>query len=1038
MWPSGEWADEDAPPDTPDGPDAPDGCPGPQFTLSQCMLRRLRARCSLSVLALEYCNIDCNTTSINNFPPTLKWLSLRGSRCYNLPVDKSFLFNVQDLLPEIEHLDLSECTWMEPSSLLPLSKAPRLKRLLLRECPRLAEFVAYASLAARYGFRTLEVLDLRGSPVADSEVSALGWLPALQELYIAPAREAPAPDHRHYSGEPLPAFRELEPWEVDVFGPARHRCRPLVSALGWLPALQELYIAPAREAPAPDHRHYSGEPLPAFRELEPWEVDVFGPARHRCRPLVSALGWLPALQELYIAPAREAPAPDHRHYSGEPLPAFRELEPWEVDGHLVASSVAAQVFGPARHRCRPLVSALGWLPALQELYIAPAREAPAPDHRHYSGEPLPAFRELEPWEVDEPEYFKIQAETTENNDQNLCLHGVDYNLCTEGTTRRTSGLKRPAEQSTSTDEPQPAMSSVKVIEVSLRNPGESRTISSSVHVIPPFRPRQSLIDPLDLASPAKKKKTEEDDEEESTNKGSRDVSTNTPWVIDYNTCQIVGKRTFKEFEAYPSGSGSSDQPGPSKKKKLDPEEKPGCSKDACKSKPVKSCPQPGSSKDACPKKDSKKKSSSPKDGSGSSKDGPGSSKDGPGSSKEGSGSSKDGETKTRPFNKSITSRNIIFAQPGRSNDEAGPSNKKDSDSEGSLNTANRVVYYAPQNENAPNDSTTNEPNQQQEEEANSEFRNTQAEPGPSRRMVFILPPENHCCVRNRPNPFPNMPGPSTHRRFVVSREPAENSEEEESENVPEDLSADRKSQDPNPNDVAGPSRDPDRPDKNNQDCHKPTEHSSGCKCKNSHKYEYVRFRQNMDPVIVRRDPADVEREEREREHAFENREVRPRAHVLYVNVGQQLHSVYRLSIHTEPPIYYTFGGNRHIALRPNVGNLFYPSYTPHLDAASLVTDFAVRRFGRAEIEDINVVHIGPRVDGGEVGARPDRSNLRILSITGFRNITDRSLAHLVSSAPHLRLIDFSRTRVSSQGVENFRCLRPDCQVIYSEFTENGE
>jgi hypothetical protein len=41
-------------------------------------------------------------TGINHFPTTLKKLSLRGAKCYNLPLDKSFLFNIQDYLPELE------------------------------------------------------------------------------------------------------------------------------------------------------------------------------------------------------------------------------------------------------------------------------------------------------------------------------------------------------------------------------------------------------------------------------------------------------------------------------------------------------------------------------------------------------------------------------------------------------------------------------------------------------------------------------------------------------------------------------------------------------------------------------------------------------------------------------------------------------------------------------------------------------------------------------------------------------------------------
>lgn len=226
-------------------------------------------------------------------------------------------------------------------------------------------------------------------------------------------------------------------------------------------------------------------------------------------------------------------------------------------------------------------------------------------------------------------------------------------------------------------------------------------------------------------------------------------------------------------------------------------------------------------------------------------------------------------------------------------------------------------------------------------------------------------------------------------------------------------------------------------------------HPKDCRCKERKTCEFVRFRQNMAPIIVRRDPAVVERElaQREREQrdgseqrqreVEREREFRPRAHVLYVNVGQQLHTVYRLSIHNEPPIFYSFAGNSHLRFRPNVGNALFTAPTPHLDSTSLVSDAAVRRFGRADVDDVNYIDIGPR-QGNEPGARPNRSSLRVLSVTGFRNITDRSLVHLATAAPNLRVLDLSETRVTSQGVEDFKSLRPECEVKYSSYVAQEE
>ncbi|CAG9577441.1 unnamed protein product [Danaus chrysippus] len=210
----------------------PQACRGPQFSVGAPLMSRLTDTCPrLDTLALEYCCIDCNTTSLSSFPRGLRRLSLRGSRCYNMTIDKSFLFKIQDYLPALESLDVSECEWMDPATLLPLSKLPALQQLFLRDCHKLAEFVAYASLTARYGFRTLKVrtltgwvLDLRGSPVGDSEVSALGWLPQLERLWLAAARGGGRSLHAHYTDDRETEHEELQRWETaerEYF-----KCRP--------------------------------------------------------------------------------------------------------------------------------------------------------------------------------------------------------------------------------------------------------------------------------------------------------------------------------------------------------------------------------------------------------------------------------------------------------------------------------------------------------------------------------------------------------------------------------------------------------------------------------------------------------------------------------------------------------------------------------------------------------------------------------------------------------------------------------------------
>ncbi|XP_045541274.1 uncharacterized protein LOC123722745 isoform X2 [Papilio machaon] len=194
----------------------PGKCTGPRFTFTGAMYFKLIEKCpKLTTLILEYCNINCRTIQLSHLPPTLKTLSLKGAKCFNLLMDRSFLFKIQDALPYLETLDFSECDWLDPSSFLPLSKLRALTRLRLRDCPRLSEFVAYSSLASRYGFRVLQELDLRGCPVGDSEVSSLSWLPELRVLQLASHRPASAPGHRHHRLARAPSAVTLQQWEIE-------------------------------------------------------------------------------------------------------------------------------------------------------------------------------------------------------------------------------------------------------------------------------------------------------------------------------------------------------------------------------------------------------------------------------------------------------------------------------------------------------------------------------------------------------------------------------------------------------------------------------------------------------------------------------------------------------------------------------------------------------------------------------------------------------------------------------------------------------
>jgi hypothetical protein len=87
-------------------------------------------------------------------------------------------------MPQLEVIKLEYCNFFAPNDLMPLSKCNNLKVLSLRGCKKFRNCVPYISLSCRFGFKKLEVLDLRETNISDSEVQCLNALKTLRELYL--------------------------------------------------------------------------------------------------------------------------------------------------------------------------------------------------------------------------------------------------------------------------------------------------------------------------------------------------------------------------------------------------------------------------------------------------------------------------------------------------------------------------------------------------------------------------------------------------------------------------------------------------------------------------------------------------------------------------------------------------------------------------------------------------------------------------------------------------------------------------------------
>ncbi|CAK9797692.1 F-box/LRR-repeat protein 12 [Anthophora quadrimaculata] len=176
--------------------------------LSPCFFNSIKNTCTQlkELIIEEYC-INADKIQITDFPGTIEKLSLEGCKMGYLRSNKSYFFKMNFHMPNLTCLILSNCQWFTPHSLLVISKMPKLKELRLNSCHRLGECVAYASLATRFGFKTLEILDLRDTTLGDSEVGCFSCTKTLTHLYL----ECPSSLRNTDAGdqEPRPLQREI-------------------------------------------------------------------------------------------------------------------------------------------------------------------------------------------------------------------------------------------------------------------------------------------------------------------------------------------------------------------------------------------------------------------------------------------------------------------------------------------------------------------------------------------------------------------------------------------------------------------------------------------------------------------------------------------------------------------------------------------------------------------------------------------------------------------------------------------------------------
>ncbi|XP_017052741.1 uncharacterized protein LOC108095920 [Drosophila ficusphila] len=139
----------------------------------------------LKVLELEGVSLHFEYINISEFPASLKRLKLKDCSVKVCNNNTKSIFHTIDMhLVDLEDLSIEDNSWFEPYYIMGLSKLPSLRRLSLKGCQKLCKFVPYGSMAARFGFQKLESLDLRLTPINNSDLQCFSAIESLKELLL--------------------------------------------------------------------------------------------------------------------------------------------------------------------------------------------------------------------------------------------------------------------------------------------------------------------------------------------------------------------------------------------------------------------------------------------------------------------------------------------------------------------------------------------------------------------------------------------------------------------------------------------------------------------------------------------------------------------------------------------------------------------------------------------------------------------------------------------------------------------------------------
>ena len=156
------------------------------------IIKEIGNKCvSLDEFQISEAFVDASKIKMADFSAikTIKHFHIVDCEYFNLPSPMShgsYFKRSHVSLPVLESLEISKCNWIDDYDIMVLSKLDSLKKLILKNDIRIGVAMAYLAVSFRFGFKSVEEIDLRGTSLKTHDVKSVVQCGRLKALYLGP------------------------------------------------------------------------------------------------------------------------------------------------------------------------------------------------------------------------------------------------------------------------------------------------------------------------------------------------------------------------------------------------------------------------------------------------------------------------------------------------------------------------------------------------------------------------------------------------------------------------------------------------------------------------------------------------------------------------------------------------------------------------------------------------------------------------------------------------------------------------------------